>query len=212
MTEQISIPYKFIPRPYQVSILKAIDDGYKRIVFTATRRAGKDKIMWNAAIKLAFSRVGTVYYMLPLLNQAKRVIWQGIDNDGFRFLDHIPTELTSSINKTDMKIDLINGSSIQLMGADDYEKLRGSNPIAVIFSEYAFSDPAAWDVVRPILTVNGGVAMFNSTTNGKNHYYDLTQMADKNDQWFNLVVPADEALDSEGNRYITDEMIQDERD
>ena len=212
MSEIITIPYEFEPRPYQRELLAALDSGFKRAIAVYHRRAGKDKTMFNVLIKKALQRKGVYYYFFPEYAQGRRVIWDGIDGSGFKFLDHIPDPLVQSKNSTDMKIVLTNGSVIQVMGTDKFDKVRGSNPVGCVFSEFAFQNPKAWNLIRPILGENGGWAIFNSSTNGKNHFYDLYQMAIKNPNWFVQNLNVEQTLDLNGNRYITDDIIQEDRD
>ena len=40
---EITLPLHFDPRPYQLPILRAVDNGYRRIVQLWHRRSGKDK-------------------------------------------------------------------------------------------------------------------------------------------------------------------------
>jgi hypothetical protein len=207
----ITIPYQFKPRLYQLDLMQALDSGYKRAVAVWHRRAGKDKTLFNIVIKKAFERVGTYYYFFPEFAQGRRVIWDGIDNDGFKFLNHIPKTLIKQAHKTDMKIELVNGSIIQIIGTDKYDKVRGSNPVGCVFSEYAFQNPAAWEVVRPILSVNNGWAVFNSTTNGKNHFHDLYYNNLDNPNWFTQVVTVEQSLDENGNRYVPEEVVEEDR-
>lgn len=212
MSDAITLPFSFKPRTYQLDLLKAMDSGYRRAIARYHRRAGKDKTLFNLMIKKAFERVGCYYYFFPQANQGRRVIFDGADGSGMRFLAHIPEQLILSRNKVDMKIELINGSFIQIIGTDNYDKIRGSNPIGCVFSEFAFQDPQVWDVIRPIMSENSGWAVFNSSTNGKNHFYDLWQMAQGNDKWFTQNITVDDSLDQYGNRYISEEAIQEEID
>jgi len=173
----IELPHKFIPREYQLPLFEAMADGYKRLIYVAHRRAGKDKTIWNITISEAFQRVGTYYYILPTYSQAKKVIWDNIDSDGFKMLDHIPKKLVDKLNETEMQIELKNGSIIQLVGADNVDRIVGTNPIGVVFSEYSLTRPDVWDMIRPILAANGGWAIFNFTPRGMNHAYALIQQA-----------------------------------
>lgn len=212
MSNIITIPYKFIPRIYQKDLLAARDNGFKRMLSIYHRRAGKDKTMFNLIIREALKRKGVYFYFFPEYAQGRRVIWDGIDGSGFKFLDHIPDSLIQSKNSTDMKIILTNGSVIQIMGTDKFDKVRGANPVGCVFSEFAFQNPKAWNIIRPILAENGGWAAFNSSTNGKNHFHDMYQMALKNKNWFVQNLNVEQTLDENGNRYVSDEVIQEERE
>ena len=92
----------------------------------------------------------------------------------------------------ELKIKLNNGSIIQLVGTDKYDSVRGTNPKGCVFSEYAFQNPLAWEVVRPILAANGGWAIFNTTPNGKNHSYKLYEFSKNNPKWFTQVLTVDD--------------------
>lgn len=182
---EITVPHNFNPRPYQIPLLKALDNGITRAIIVWNRRSGKDKTCFNYIIKKACERVGTYYYFLPTRVQAKKVIWDNIDNDGFKMLDHIPAELIQSTNGTELKVELKNGSIIQLVPADEFKKSGvGANPVGVVFSEYSVTDREAWSFVSPILAANGGWAIFNFTPRGKNHAWELLQKAKDNDKWF----------------------------
>lgn len=202
----IQIPYQFSPRPYQIPLFNAVKDGYKRAVAVFHRRAGKDLTCWNFTIKEACKRIGAYYYMLPSYTQSRKTIWDGIRDDGMRFLDHIPQEITQNINNTEMKIRLFNGSIIQLIGSDSYDTIMGSNPIGIVFSETALSDPRAWEFTRPILAENNGWAIFIGTPRGKNWFYELYKMAENNKDWFSQVLTVDDT------EVISKEEIQKERE
>ena len=176
---------KFVPREYQLPILDAlINKGYKRVLAILPRRAGKDLTAFNAAIRFCYRKVCVIYYIFPTYAQAKKVIWDSITNTGERFLDYIPPELIESKNSQELKIRFKNGSLLQLVGSDNYDSLMGTNPQGVIFSEYALQDPRAYQYIRPILVANDGWALFISTPRGKNHLWELYQIAQQNPQWF----------------------------
>jgi hypothetical protein len=83
-----------------------------------------------------------------------------------------------------MKIVLTNGSIIQLVGSDNVDSLVGTNPYGVVFSEFALQDPKAYQFLRPVLVANDGFMLFISTPRGKNHLWDILQVAQKNPEWF----------------------------
>ena len=213
----LNLPHKFKARSYQLPLLNALDSGITRAIIVWNRRAGKDKTCFNYTIKKAFERVGTYFYFLPTYKHAKKVIWDNIDNDGFKMLDHIPSSLIKTTNTTELKIELINGSIIQLISADEFKESGvGSNPIGVVFSEYSITSPDAWKFVSPILAANGGWAIFNFTPRGKNHAWELLQKAKDNPKWYVQILTVDdthvltqEALDEE-KRNNPEAIIQQE--
>src|SRR5271165_227982 len=176
---------KFKPRDYQLPIFDALENkGYKKVLAILPRRAGKDVCGFNLMIRAALKKIGVYYYIFPTYTQGKKILWDSLTNAGDRFLDYIPEELIESMNSQEMKIRLVNGSLIQIVGSDNYDSLVGTNPRGVVFSEYALQDPRAYQFIRPILTANGGWALFLSTPRGKNHMWELYQIALQSPQWF----------------------------
>jgi phage terminase large subunit len=176
---------RFKPRPYQLPIFDAIENKkYRRVLAILPRRAGKDICAFNLVIRAALRQTGVYYYIFPTYSQAKKVIWDSMTNDGIRFLDYIPEELVEQSNSQEMKIRLRNGSLIQLVGSDNYDSLMGTNPRGVVFSEYALQDPRAYQFIRPILVANSGWALFLSTPRGKNHLWELYNIAMQSPDWF----------------------------
>lgn len=203
---ELVLPHAFEPRWYQRPIFEAFDQGYKRLLLIHHRRAGKDKSCFNLLARAAFERVGTYFYFLPTFAQARRVIWHGMDGAGFPFLNHIPRELWTKHNETDMRIHLRNGSIVQLVGSDNIDNIVGTNPIGCVFSEYSLQDPNGWEFIRPILRENGGFAVFNGTPRGKaNHLYKLYQMAREHADWWVQKLGVDET------GVMTEEDVQQER-
>jgi phage terminase large subunit len=152
MPKEITIPFNFEPRSYQVPLLSAIDSGVKRAVSIWHRRSGKDKTLINLVAKKMFERVGTYYYFFPTYSQGKKILWDGMDRMGMKFTDHIPSAVRKRTNDQEMKIEIVNGSMFQVIGTDNIDSIVGTNPIGCIFSEYSLQNPKAWDFVRPILS------------------------------------------------------------
>lgn len=178
----------YVPRPYQLPILKALSNGYKRVLAILPRRAGKDITALNYVIRQMWENPGVYYYIFPTYSQAKKVIWDSITNDGKKILDYFPDDLIIVKNSQEMKIRMSakNGqeSLFQLIGSDNYDALMGTNPRGCVFSEYALQDPMAYQYIRPILTANGGWALFISTPRGKNHLWNLAELAKNSPDWF----------------------------
>jgi len=208
----------FRPRSYQLPFLKAMDNGCKRAVLVWHRRAGKEVACWNFMIKQAFwHRKGTYVYFFPTSTLGRRILWDGANKDGKKFLDYIPKEIIDGTpNIVEMKVKLKNGSIIQVVGSDQIVNV-GINPVGCIFSEFSLQDPKTWAFTRPILRENGGWAVFNFTPRGKNHAHDLYLMAKNNPDWFcskssvddtGVLSPTD--IDSERNEGMSEQLIQQE--
>lgn len=179
----ISPLYK--PRKYQLAVLKAFDNGVRRIIHIWHRRGGKDLTDLNIMIGEMAHTVGNYYYFLPTYSQAKKVIWEGKTKEGVPFLDFFPKQLVAGKpNDSELKIKFTNGSLFQLIGTDNIDSIVGTNPIGCVFSEFPLQDPKAWNYIRPILAENGGWAIFNGTPRGKNHAWQVLQIAKDSPQWF----------------------------
>lgn len=217
---EITIPYNFTPRPYQLPFLLAMERGIKRAALIWHRRCGKGKTLINFTTARMCERVGAYYHVFPEYSQGKKILWDGRDKEGFPFLGHFPKAiLKKPPNNTELKITLRNGSIWQIIGADNYDSLVGPNPVGIVFDEWAVSDkyPRAWDYFRPILAENGGWAVFIYTPRGRNHGFDLYQNALNNPDWFcQLLTVKDtqaitqEAIQIERRAGMSDDMIQQE--
>lgn len=191
---KIKLPHNFEPREYQLPFLEAMDAGIKRAVLVWHRRSGKEKTCLNLLVKKTQERVGAYYYAFPELNQGRKVLWDGADKDGRRFIDHFPKQMVEGEpNNTEMKIKCKNGSLFQVIGADRFNSVMGTNPIGIVFSEYSLQNPSVWGYFRPILAENGGWAIFNFTPRGENHSYDIYNMAMANSkEWFAQLLSVNE--------------------
>lgn len=181
--------------------------GMKRGVTVAHRRFGKDLRFWNMLWLEALKRKGLYNYYFPTFALGKKIVWKGMDKEGKRFVDYIPQELIADKNESDLRLELINGSIIQIVGTENInQNLVGINPVGVGFSEYPLCNPLAWELTRPILTENGGWAWFMYTPRGRNHGYTLYNIAKDNpDTWYHELLPITATTAG-----ITDEMVQQE--
>lgn len=140
----------------------------------------------------AFEKVGNYWYLLPQFNQCRKAIWDAVNpHTGKKRLSEVfPMEVRKKTLDQEMKIELLNGSTWQLIGSDNYDALVGSTPRGITFSEYALSNPNAWGFLRPILLENNGWAIFNSTPRGKNHFKNMMDMAIKDHEWMGQILTA----------------------
>jgi len=213
----IQVPIDWSPRAYQLPLWKYMEGGGKRAVAVWHRRAGKDLSSINWCAVSALTRPGLYWHLFPTYNQGRKIAWDGMTRDGRKFLEHFPKEMWEAVNNTEMRLTLKNGSIYQVVGTDNVDRLVGANPVGVVFSEYSLQDPRAWNYIRPILAENGGWALFIYTARGRNHGYDLLNMAKRNESWFQQVLTVEdtraipiEAIDEERASGMPEEMIQQE--
>lgn len=146
--------------------------------------------LWNSPEKWplegALQKVGRYWIVAPTYQQAKSVYWRGLM---FSTDPHdttaIPKSLIKEINNSDLIITLINGSTIELKGSDNPDSLRGAEANGVVLDEFAFwANPDAWEyVIRPMLSTTNGWAMFISTPDGYNHFYEQALHAQNSEGW-----------------------------
>jgi len=184
----------WMPRKYQLPAWHAMQGGLKRIALCWHRRAGKDDFCLNWAANAAHQRVGTYWHMLPEAAQARKAIWDAVDeNSGRRRIDiAFPMEVRETTKDQEMFIRFKNGSTWQVVGSDNFDSLVGSPPVGVVFSEYAIANPRSWDMLRPILRNNKGWGLFVSTPRGKNHFEKLFHFAENDPEWFAQLLTVDD--------------------
>jgi phage terminase large subunit len=204
-------------RPYQIEAQKKLFiEKILRHLLERPRRSGKEVESWNFILQGAIESPGLYMMVYPTNVRARAVLWDGAilmpNNVSMKFLQMIPKRLIDTINNQEMKIKLINGSVIWVVGSDiDPDKLRGTNPRGIVYSEFAYQDPRVFYVMLPPLRQNGGWLIGQSTFDGMNHFYQLIEMNKDDPLWYCRVDSITTLVDENGNRYITDEMIEEDR-
>lgn len=205
----VTIPHLWKPREHQLQLYNGFGYGkpYQRASVIWHRRAGKDSTALNLTAREMFKRVGTYWHLFPEQAQARKAIWNGVDGQGRRIINQfLPEQIRKRTSSQEMLVELGNGSMWQMAGSDNYDSLVGSNPVGVVFTEWALANPLAWEYIRPILLENGGWAMFITTPRGRNHAYKTHQMAAHNDKWLS------DTATYRDTGILTEEQIQEERD
>lgn len=140
------------------------------------------------------------FIVAPTYRQAKSIYWNEI------LKSQIPAGLTPKYNEAELTVSFpnngameINGKRpkvtpqsanlpsivIELKGAENEDSLRGVKLHGAVLDEYAFMSPTVWNyILQPALADERGWALFISTPNGFNHWYDLCQKARQRDNWF----------------------------
>lgn len=177
---ELQIPFNFTLREYQKDFWTHIqDEPVRRAILVWPRRHGKDKTMLNAILVQMLKRVGTYYYVFPEFNQGRKALWDNLDSIGFKTMQHIPMELRKRTDQQQMLIELYNGSIFQIIGASEIDRIVGTNPVGIVFSEYSLMSPNVIGFLLPIVTANDGFMWFNFTPRGDNHAHTLYQQGIK---------------------------------
>lgn len=72
------------------------------------------------------------------------------------------------------RIEFCNGGSIEIHSAFHPDNLRGAGLDFVVLDEAAYMKSEVWtEVIRPMLVESRGAALFLSSPNGRNWFYDL---------------------------------------
>jgi hypothetical protein len=173
---EITIPYQYVPRSYQLELLTA-PQRFKIAVWN--RRSGKSKTALNQQISRTQLKKGIYYYILPTYRSAKQTIWDNL------IKEHLPNEIVDKKNDSELAIYYKNGSIQRFVGSEDYDKHRGVNAIDVVFDEYSEQKEEIWTAIfQPILRENSGTATFVFTPKGKNHAWKLIQTVRDNPEWY----------------------------
>lgn len=209
-TSQIYKPLSLYP--HQRAVVDEYQSGIRRFFLAWHRRAGKDVFGLDFGRERALERIGSYWHLFPFHVQARRAIWKGIDaRTGERFIDRaFPENLRDSINDTEMSITFKTGSTWQMLGSDNYDRLVGANPAGVLFSEFALCDPAAWDYIRPILVENKGWAGFITTFRGRNHAWRMFKQLKDNPSWYVDLRTINDTCRNDGSPIVTADDVEKE--
>jgi hypothetical protein len=136
-------------------------------VVVAGRRWGKTALSRVLIIKKAQKKKQKIWYVAPTYKMAKQIMWVDL-------MDAIPRKWIRKINETSLTITLINGTRIELKGADKPDSLRGVGIHFLVLDEFQDMAEEVWTLVlRPTLADTGGHAIFIGTPKAYNYLYEL---------------------------------------
>jgi phage terminase large subunit len=205
----IAIPYS--PRPLQ----REVHNSLKRFnVLVCHRRFGKSVLSINQLIKTAVSKpMSRCAFVAPTYRQGKSIAWEYLKQYTQPLM-----YLGGNKNETELKIELFNGSAIQIFGADHPDSLRGMGFHGVVLDEYALMAPRVWtEIIRPAISDHLGWVMFIGTPMGHNQFWEVYDFALRGHKdWFGQLYRAsetkvipDEEL-KQAQEIMTDEQYQQE--
>jgi predicted phage terminase large subunit-like protein len=146
---------------------KVHNDPARFKVIAAGRRCGKTHY---AAVTLILAALdgnpGGVMYVGPTMGLARDLMWDK--------LFELAGEIIVSSNVNNLEIVLAGGGKIALKGSDRPDTLRGYSLKHLVLDEFAFHKDGVFDtILRPALADRKGTAIFISTPEGRNQFYDV---------------------------------------
>jgi predicted phage terminase large subunit-like protein len=113
-----------------------------------------------------------------------------------KFFKSICTKLlpiVKNVNSKDHIIELITGGTIQTFSMESINNIRGNNFNYVVLDEAAFMTNllTEWqNAIRPTLIDFEGSALFISSPNGFNDFYDVFENFNIDKEWFSIQMPS----------------------
>jgi len=152
---------------------EVFNDNHRFKVVAAGRRFGKSRLAaWTLIIEALKSTEKDVFYVAPTFQQAKDIMWS--------VLKELGHEVIKSVHENTAVITLVNDRKIYLKGSDRPDTMRGVGLAYVVIDEYADMKPQVFEqILRPALSDVKGGALFIGTPKGRNHFYELYQMAQR---------------------------------
>lgn len=168
------IRVKLHPNQYEVAT-----DPHRFKVMACGRRFGKSVLSRMIVLKWALEQEGVYWVVSPTYKMSKMIHWR-------EFQKEIPAEVIRKKNEVELSIELINGSRIELKGAENPDALRGVKLRGLVVDEVASIRNFDWlwqEALRPTLTDYEAPALFIGSPKGFNHFYDLYMMGQQGGEY-----------------------------
>lgn len=187
MTTTVTLPYT--PRR---QFMPFHDRKERFAALVCHRRAGKTVASVNDLIRgaaLCEKPNPRFAYIAPFYKQAKDIAWTYLKQGVVPLLKY-----GAQIHESELRVDLPNKGRVKLYGADNPDALRGIYLDGVVLDEPAQIDPTMWpEILRPALSDRLGWAVFVGTPRGRNAFYEVWRSANKNPDWFTMMLKASES-------------------
>lgn len=179
-------------------------------VLCCGRRWGKTTLAIDTMKGRAAIPNSRIAYVAPTYQQARDIAWEHLKKDC--------KDAATSINESRLEIKLVNDSLIILRGWEAIETLRGQKFDLIVLDEVAMMKNfwINWqEVIRPTLTDTKGEGLFISTPKGFNHFYDLYNLQETDNDfksfhfstYDNVHIPKEE-IDTARNQVTYDRFAQ----
>lgn len=162
--ETIVIPYS--PYDYQEKV--HLDEHRFRLI-VGGRRVGKSHLAIQELLRHLLSKERQLgWWVAPTYKDAREIGWE----EFLAFSEYLAPAL-EEIHHSQLRIRFTNGSLLYFKGSDNPDGLRGRGLDFVVLDEAAFMKEDVWKkCIRPTLSDKHGRALFTSTPNGHNWFYE----------------------------------------
>ena len=142
----------------------------------------------------AMQRPANYWHCLPLASQVRKAIWTAVNpHSGRRRIDEVfPPQIRRSTRDQEMQIEMVNGSTWQALGSDNFQSSIGSSPVGIVYSEWAQANPEVRGYLRPILAENNGWQIYITTPRGNNHAKRTFEAAQRDPSAFAELLSAEQ--------------------
>lgn len=143
------------------------------------RGTGKD----HAAFAITLDALGKAgpgwegYYVGPSHQQVKRIAWKKIKSA-------IPKKFIANKNETDLTLTMTWGASLQLLGSDNVDSVRGVDMNLLVITEFAFCHAELLNAVEGGLRTQADRMVIITTPDGPNHAHDHWRRIEGDPEWF----------------------------
>lgn len=196
---------KFVPHPGQIVAGRAmLYQNFKKVFIAAGRNWGKSKLaaylLWRNALENPGSQQ---YYFAPFQKQAREIMWQSRV-----LLDMAPEGVIESLNNTESRIILNNGSSIKIDGSDNYEAYRGVKTAGLTCcDEIKDFRPEFLEAYLPNTAAFNSPIMLIGTPDSKEGVFSqYMELAKESSTWFYYQAPTSD------NPYISKQWLKEKEE
>lgn len=162
---------------HQIEVAKS-NARYK--VVCGGRRVGKTRLGVWLCLEKAW-RGGRSFWIAPTYAMAL---------EGWKDLKQIGIEYGVEVRESEKTIITTTGGSVSIRSADNPDRMRGAGLDFAVLDEYAFMKPNVWaEIVRPMLSISRGGALFISSPKGFNHFEELYETAGERKNWERWTFP-----------------------
>lgn len=143
------------------------------VVVACGRRFGKTTLGQEAIIQEALIKHHACWWLAPTYGMASQV-WRDLKAACARIKN-------IRISETERRIDFPKGGWLAIRSTHYPDNLRGAGLDFAVLDEAAYMDASVWpEVVRPMLLERRGRALFLSSPNGLNWFWEIYQLGLRN--------------------------------